>query len=104
MESVEKIFEANCNSEELLAWIALYQFSIKSQEDKFDEWLAYAKKRFPAREILKKQLDFLKNCETSNYTQLYRPAITKDLIILKLFQSFAISYGRGEKLVFIDFV
>lgn len=103
MVSASDIYEKNKDSQELKAWISLYEFLINGDDKNRKLWLEFHKDS-QARAILAAQRQFVKDFLNENYLKTNKVVVNKDLILFKTFKNFSIARGRGDKWVEVDFI
>ena len=103
MISVKEAFEKNRKSPELQAWVSLYHYLFNDNSKKIKLWREF-QKDLPAKAVLREQKRFINDFNEPNFLKLYRPAMKKDLVLVKFHRSLAIAYCRGEKYISVDFI
>lgn len=102
--TLENIYNANLENEEMLAYVALYRVLVESQEDCWDVWDKYAKS-LPTKDRLNIQKRFLIFAGSEIFTTLNRVAIDRNTWkIAGGARSFAIDYCKGNENFPYDFV
>lgn len=101
--TLEAIYQANLDNEEVHAYIALYHVLVESKEERWIVWDNFAKS-IPAKERIDIQKKFEIYARNDLYTKLNRVAISGDLRILKHAKSFAIDYCRRNEAFLCDLV
>ena len=103
MVTLDKVYNANLENEEMLAYVALYRVLVESQEDCWDTWHEYAKS-LSAKDRLQMQKRFLIFAKSDVFTTLNRVAIDKDTWrIVGGAKSFAIDYCKRNESFPYDF-